>query len=180
MLREGIIDFLNNANLVIIPSSSTDISGDLGYRSDVSIDNSVIPYASGGVLYTDKDFYISHDIDDRYYLVYIDAKDTNPIYSSSYDTGTRQFTFTNFDTSGFSIGDKVVITSTGSSNKSSAVIEDVTPTTIKLTVETTFTPTNGVRYKIISNNGVLLCVFSNINPITINSNKVKFGGEVNV
>ena len=180
MLKEGILDFLNNANLVMIPSSTSDISGDLGYRSDVSIDNTVIPYASGGVLYTTKDFYVSHDIDDYYYLVYLDSKDTNPVYSSTYDTGTRQFTFINFNISGFSANDKVLITDTNGTNISPAVIESVTSTTIKLTVATTFTSTPGVRYKIILNNGVLLCIFQNIIPKNVNSNKVRFGGEINI
>lgn len=181
MLREGVLDYLDNATLVLIPSSKLDLTGDLGYRSDVSIDNSILSYSSGGVLYTTKDYYIAHDIEDRYYLIYINAKETNPVYSSIYNVDSREFTFNNFDITGFSAGDKILIVNKATLEGAvESVIESVTGTTIKLTLSTTFVYTSGIRYKIISNNGVLISVIDNIRPISVKSKKVKFGGEINV
>lgn len=178
MYNEALKWLLDNNGLVIVPSKNDNITGDIGFRSRLIMDpHKVISDYSNNIYYSEDSFYLYRKYNISHYLIMLNGKVANPIYSDEYIQNTRTFKISNFPNNNFSSGDRIVVIDKAlSQTPMITTIASITNTEVVVADNISITP--NIRYKIINYTGD---VYSSLKLVDSNSNsnplsqKLKFG-----
>ena len=179
MIRSSINWFLEQHSFILVPSSTTELSGDLGYRGICKIDkNNILNETLNIIFYTDNNYYIYHDININYYLFLLNGKITNPIYSSNYVSINNSIFFINFNLNGYLPGDRIIISNNLTNDKITTKIINIIDNSFIIEDNIPWYNIN-MRLKITNYEGELYSIFESKNAKNPKSNKIKFGCKVN-
>lgn len=185
MIKEAHIWFISKGNLIMVPSTTASINGDVGYRSVIipEFDNSYINSPLHILGYGEKTFNIYNNLGINYILFILGGTECNPVYSSDYsiNTTTTTIRFINQSIEGFNVSEYVNIVDKSSLE---SVVGLDRQEILQINYNENYMVINGIipkgipRLKIVNCTGGIYSKLNYEDYSNITNSKLKFGAEI--
>lgn len=192
MLKEGINWFMDNFPIVVVPSKTEELWGEIGNRSIVLYNNTALNEALNKIGYSEESFYVYRNNKEYNYLIYIiGGSSGKPIYINrediTVDTNNNllHLKFNNFDISEYDLNDDLIIGSSTSelvdtvATSVSNINYELNTISISSNVWTNILNYSNPRIRIVNNRGKIIDIITT-DIGNIKNREIVYGSKINV
>jgi hypothetical protein len=186
MIKEAHRWFISQSNLIMVPSTTSTINGDVGFRSSIipEFDNNYIDSPLHVLGYSEKTFNIYNNPGINYILFILGGTECNPVYSSNYsvNTGTTTINFINQSISEYNVSEYVNIVDKSSLELADDELEK--KEIIYINYNQNYMIIDGIipqgipRLKIVNSTGGIYSILNYEDYQHVTNHKLKFGAEI--